>query len=202
MPSLFSFSTITQDSGILLLTALWFCCIPPLDIFTVSTCFPCGWPSAVNNLTTGEKIPDLQHLVSIKMSHITAWYIQTSDSSPGVTSPSAHNITGEKIKLIINSGHWINNKVSICTSVQHGNNRLITPPTWRRVHRVFAHTRDFVSDYQLSESTSLLPSSVFSADALHVFFHFWEFSDSSDEDLFCRLHFARLFLNQTYVVRK
>lgn len=53
-------------------------------------------------------------------------------------------------------------------------------------------------DYQLSESTSLLLSSVFSVGDLVDLFHFCEFSDSSDEDLFCRLHFARLFLNQTY----
>lgn len=52
---------------------------------------------------------------------------------------------------------------------------------------------------QLSESKSLLPSSsLFSGDALDdVLFHFSAFSDSSDEDRFCRLHLARRFLNQT-----
>lgn len=56
--------------------------------------------------------------------------------------------------------------------------------------------------YQLSESTSLLLSSGFSADVLVDLFHFWEFSDSSDEDLFCLLHFARLFLNHTCVTER
>lgn len=56
--------------------------------------------------------------------------------------------------------------------------------------------------YQLSESTSLLLSSGFSADVLVDLFHFWEFSDSSDEDLFCLLHFARLFLNHTCVIER
>lgn len=52
---------------------------------------------------------------------------------------------------------------------------------------------------QLSESKSLLPSSsLFSGDAFDdVLFHFSAFSDSSDEDRFCRLHLARRFLNQT-----
>lgn len=52
---------------------------------------------------------------------------------------------------------------------------------------------------QLSESKSLLPSSsLFSGDALDdVLFHFSAFSDSSEEDRFCRLHLARRFLNQT-----
>ena len=52
---------------------------------------------------------------------------------------------------------------------------------------------------QLSESKSLLPSSsLFSGDAFDdVLFHFSAFSDSSEEDRFCRLHLARRFLNQT-----
>lgn len=56
---------------------------------------------------------------------------------------------------------------------------------------------------QLSESKSLLPSSsLFSAgDALaevdEFLFHFSAFSDSSEEERFCRLHLARRFLNQT-----
>lgn len=57
---------------------------------------------------------------------------------------------------------------------------------------------------QLSESRSLLPSSsLFSGDALdNGLFHFSAFSDSSDEDRFCRLHLARRFLNQTCVTRE
>lgn len=51
--------------------------------------------------------------------------------------------------------------------------------------------------YQLSESTSLLPSSGFSAAVFVDLFHFCEFSDSSEDDRFCLLHFARLFLNHT-----
>lgn len=56
---------------------------------------------------------------------------------------------------------------------------------------------------QLSESKSLLPSSsLFSAgDDLagvdEFLFHFSAFSDSSEEERFCRLHLARRFLNQT-----
>lgn len=57
---------------------------------------------------------------------------------------------------------------------------------------------------QLSESKSLLPSSsLFSGDALDdVLFHFSAFSDSSDDDRFCRLHLARRFLNQTCCARE
>lgn len=87
--------------------------------------------------------------------------------------------------------------------------RFITPPACRRVHTtsryMYTHTHAAVLGrfyYQLSESTSLLLSSVFSADVLVDLLHFWEFSDSSDEDLFCLLHFARLFLNQTYMIEK
>lgn len=47
--------------------------------------------------------------------------------------------------------------------------------------------------HQLSESASLFPSALFSAE-----FHFCDFSDSSEEERFCLLHLARLFLNQTY----
>lgn len=57
---------------------------------------------------------------------------------------------------------------------------------------------------QLSESKSLLPSSsLFSGDAFDdVLFHFSAFSDSSEEDRFCRLHLARRFLNQTCCARE
>ena len=51
---------------------------------------------------------------------------------------------------------------------------------------------------QLSDSTSLLFSSVFSVGVFVVLFHFCVFSDSSEDDLFCLLHLARLFLNHTY----
>lgn len=56
----------------------------------------------------------------------------------------------------------------------------------------------FFLRYQLSESTSLLLSSGFSVGVFVDLFHFCEFSDSSEDDLFCLLHFARLFLNHTY----
>lgn len=56
-----------------------------------------------------------------------------------------------------------------------------------------AVARPRLRDYQLSESASLFPSALFSAA-----FHFCDFSDSSEEERFCLLHLARLFLNQTY----
>lgn len=81
-------------------------------------------------------------------------------------------------------------KCRLCTSVQHGDrvwsHRVQLPPTprlWPARLRV----------HQLSESASLFPSALFSAE-----FHFCDFSDSSEEERFCLLHLARLFLNQTY----
>lgn len=57
--------------------------------------------------------------------------------------------------------------------------------------------------YQLSESKSLFPSScLFSGDVLDALFHFCAFSDSSEDDRFCLLHFARRFLNQTCNIKK
>lgn len=88
-----------------------------------------------------------------------------------------------------------------CATWQHVCFFITPPPACRGVHSMY--TRNDVSCfYQLSESTSLLLCSLFSADALVALFHFCEFSDSSEEERFCLLHFARLFLNQTYVIEE
>lgn len=112
-----------------------------------------------------------------KMSHVTLGYIRTCQAR----APGARDIA-TKLKLNINRCRY----VQLCNKA--------TPPA------VVESTR-WMRD-QLSESTSLLLSSGLSADALLDLLHFWEFSDSSDDERFCLLHFARLFLNQTYVIRE